>query len=868
MSAPLVRRELRGRPGRLVLVASTIVVAVGFCVGAFGFSQQVSALVSPPGTGIDLQLPEGSVVLTAATDSITTSTALDSSLLATVRAVSGVAQANANYDQPLSFVVPAGAQSERPPILRGVVLSSTSDPTQWRLVSGQFPDGPRQVAVDAGGAIVGGAALDEAARLQFPVGTVDVTVVGIVESIGTTAPASTPSVSGEDGSVVSSAIVALSSAHVVLDPNWAPTLLDAVGRADRITVIPEPGIDPDALAGRLRRAVPAGVTVLAASSRAAQTQHTIASIDSDVHTATVAYAGLTMLVAALVISNSYSVLVAQRTRELGLLRLVGASRAQIIRMVLGESAIVGVAGAVAGGGLGVVLAYVAARVVRTGGIEVGFRATWSMAAVALVVGVTTSVVGSMWPAWRASRVPPMEALSDTQAGADRRSRGLVPVALTIAGFGLAGVVASRSEVFDATTLSFIGLGVLVGFIGLALLSRWVVVPFTAVFGWPLVRAVGISARLGVGNTARQPSRTAGAASTLMVGLALVSTVGTFGASAHQAINAQVGAAGKADLYVERRGVVRVSTSVVDDLLRHSRFSRGLDDAVEVTSVDGSLIGRDGASSPVVASNLAAASRIIDLGSVSGDPTSSTDEEPAAMLSKSAAEKLRVSVGDQVTLRSVSGETRRLTVTATYTNTAILGPAVVPWTTARAMSADGTFDLAAVKLRDGAPLDRVKDGMARTLHDLPRLGIDTPAGFAALSTTVADTTLRIVMVLLVGALGIGLLGLVTTLALSVLERRRELVMLRALGASRTQIKMLVWFEASMIGVIAAMVGIGVGTAIGRVGVGLAPGTLGGSPVIPWADLAAVAFAAVATAWAVSIGVARRAARVPPAEAGRM
>src|ERR1700710_2629030 len=106
MSAPLVRRELRGRPGRLALVASTVVVAVGFCVGAFGFSQQVEALISPPTVGADLALPEGSVVLTPDTTSITTTTALDANLLAKVRAVRGVAQAEANYDQPLSFVVP------------------------------------------------------------------------------------------------------------------------------------------------------------------------------------------------------------------------------------------------------------------------------------------------------------------------------------------------------------------------------------------------------------------------------------------------------------------------------------------------------------------------------------------------------------------------------------------------------------------------------------------------------------------------------------------------------------------------------------------------------------------------------------------
>jgi putative ABC transport system permease protein len=315
-------------------------------------------------------------------------------------------------------------------------------------------------------------------------------------------------------------------------------------------------------------------------------------------------------------------------------------------------------------------------------------------------------------------------------------------------------------------------------------------------------------------------------------------------------------------------VVRVSTSAVDTRLQYVR--RGIADVVEVTDVDGELIGRHHATTPAVASNLAAAARVIDLGVVHGHPAagSTSDADPPTMLSTATATALGVSVGDTVTLRSVSGQHRTLRVVATYANTAIMGPAVVPWTTARKMAADGTFELAAIRLRPGAPLDRVEGAVRRLVRDLPKVGTDTPTEFAVLSTAVADTTLRIILVLLGGALGIGLLGLGTTLALSTLERRRELVMLRAVGAGRAQIRSLIWLEASMIGLIAAVLGIGLGTIVGRVGAGLIPGTLSGSPVIPWAALALVALIAVTTAWMVSLGVARRASRVPPAEAGRI
>ena len=350
----------------------------------------------------------------------------------------------------------------------------------------------------------------------------------------------------------------------------------------------------------------------------------------------------------------------------------------------------------------------------------------------------------MWPALRAGRVPPIEALSDTRAGADRPARGFVPGLAVLVGFGVAGWVGSQGGELTAWRLTVVGLAAVVGFAGLALLSRWVVVPVVVIAGAPVVRLVGVTARLGLGNARRQPSRTAGAASTLMVGLALVSTVATFGASAHRAIDAQVGAAGRADLFVERRGLVRVSTGAVDRVLRGRR---GVIDAAEFTTLDGSVVGPGGASTPALASDPAAADRIVDLDVVTGTARSS-----GVVLSVETADRLGVGAGSTVEVRSVSGSTRRLPVTGTYRNTAVAGPALVPWDVARSLAADGTFEVAAVRLHPRAPADRVRFRLEREMRTFPRVGVDTPAGFARLSTSVTDATLRIVTVLLAGALG--------------------------------------------------------------------------------------------------------------------
>lgn len=863
MSAALARREIRARPGRFAWLIVAVTVAVGFTVGAFGFSTQLTGLLDPSATGasgLDV-LPEGSVVLTADTSAVTSATALDESLLATVRGVTGVALAEGTYDQPVAFRLEAGTQTERPVILRGVVLSSTYAPQRWTMVDGREPRGPDEVVADLGGLVVGQTAVGDVVTMELPTGARQLRVVGLA------VPAGAGAAGAAQGSDSVGDPVPLASAHAILDPAIAPLLLDAVGRVDRITVVPVPGVDPGELEDRVRAAVPDAVRVTSSLTRAATTQHTVERIDDGVRQAVAAFAGLTVLISALVVTNTLGVLVAQRTREFGLLRLVGASRAQVLRTVLGESLVVGLIGAVLGAGLGVVLAYLAALVVRESTVPVGFEATPTMAIVALGVGVVVTLVGGALPAVRAGRVAPMAALSDTRSGADRPARFAAPAIALAGGLAVAGFAATRPGGVEGPLVAVAAVGVLVAFAGIAGLSRWVVRPLVAVIGTVVAATVGAAGRLGVGNVRRSPGRTAGAASTLMVGLALVGLVATVGASVRSTVESQFDTVGSADLYLERRGVVRVSTPALEVGLAGA-MRRGFRFA-SVTTVDGSVVGDDGATTAVSASFLPELAELVDLGVTEGAVPEFTGEPSPAgvglLLSESTAADLGLGVGDTARLRSISGTETPVRVAALFTNTAVAGDAVLD-VTALDPGALGTFELGILRF-EGRHGDRSVRAVERAARDFPKVRVHTPRQFGALNAAVTDTVLRIIGVVLVGMIGIGYLGLVATLGLATLERRKELVMLRAIGAARAQVRTMVWVEATLVGLVAAVVGLGTGVALGRAGAALAPPDLVGRVVVPWGLVVAVGVVSLVLAWAVSIGVARRAGGVPPAEAGR-
>ena len=871
MSAPLIRRELAHRGGRYVWLGLAIAIAVTFTVGGFGFSTHMARLLLPAAdlTAELEALPAGSVVIAAKTNSVTTATALDDRLLAQVRAQPGVALAEGSFDQPVAFRVPEDAQPERPAALRGVLLSSTYSQQRWEIISGRAPSGPDEIAVDQGGLAVAGLTAEDvgftSTRLVLPTGTRSVTIVGLLGRPTGTAPAIAPPIDPR--------AVAFASAHVILDPDSAPLLLDAVGRVDRITVTPLPGQQPGELANRLRTALPSGVNVVAAESREAAEQHTVQQLSSQIQQLVTAFALLSAAISALVVVNTLGVVLAQRVREFSLLRILGASRGQVLWLVLRQSLLIGTGAILVGLPLGTFLGFWAAKFVGQGSADLNPNLTATMAIAGCAVGWGVSTIGALVPALRASRVDPIAGLSDSRAGAERTSRLSVPI-LALALAGAAGFAAT--ELPPSPRWTSILLLVLAGglfFVALASASRWIVQPFLAVVELALRRIGGISMRLGMRNAKRSPARTVGSASTLMVALLLVGIVGTLGASTRAAVVQEFKSSADVDLYLERRGVLRVSPTVVEEAFA---AASGFVEFAGISSVDGQLLIAGSAVDQPTVTSFEDLSALADLDLTSGRLDSLEQSAPGQgsplAISLKLATQLGVGVGDSATLVTVSGDTVPLRIVATYRNTALVGEAVLDRGTAILPAMVGTLELGLVRWSDTPQSRRFNDAridreIRRFAREFGFLRVHTPERFGELNASVVDTVLNVLTIILVAMTAIGYLGLVATLGLATLERRRELVMLRAIGAGVGQVRHMVWGEAAAVGFLAASIGLTAGAGLGALAIRI--GAIGSASevVIPWRNNLFIGLGSICVAVAISMKVARRASLVPPAEAGR-
>jgi putative ABC transport system permease protein len=701
------------------------------------------------------------------------------------------------------------------------------------LRSGHAPRGPHEVAIDASSAEDHDIILGSQIKILFRGPTETFTVVGTVGY------GSEKDLGGTSGAY--------------FDAATAQRVLGQPGMFDEVDVRAADGVSDAALTERLDAVVPDGVEAVTGATVAKESSDAINTEFTFLNIMFLSFAGIALFVGSFIIWNTFTMIVTQRSREIALLRAVGATRRQVKRNLLVEAALLGLAasaiglalGAVVAGGLQVLMDAIGFSLPSTS-MQVLPRTIW----VSLLVGVVVTVVAAYVPARRATKVLPVEALREATPGARppgkvRAVLGTVLTAGSVAAIlhGLYGGGAGNEVLFGIA-------GTLFGVITLAPLAAH---PLASLIGSPL-RWRGVQGDLARQNAMRNPRRTASTATALMIGLTLVVSMGVFASSLKASFGTTVVGSTNADLFISPSSVQAEGFS--PEVVTRAATVPGVD----IVSPNGFGEARfDGATAYYSWVDPATVEEAIKLKVSKGTAKDLGDD--GILVSKKAAAAHGWSLGDAVPVEFASTGAQELRVVGIFgSKDYLIGDYLISLATQQASSSDALVANAIVTLAAGADKGAVQDRLSAVLADHPDAKVLDKEGYEHEIGGLIDKLLAFVTVMLLLAVIIALLGIVNTLALSVFERTRELGLLRAVGMTRNQVRAMVRWES----VVISLIGAGVGAALGAgLGMALAQSFKGDGitevavPVVQ--VLACVAAAALAGVLA-AVGPSRSAANV--------
>lgn len=774
-------RSLLARKLRLLLSATAVVLGVSFVAGALTLTDTLGRvfddLFRDVNAKTDLEVRGQSVFAEQDGGPRAPVPADLATRLGTVEGVSHVVGDVQGYAQLLEKDGTAYTTGGAPAF--GLNYDADQRTSSYTIETGTAPQAPDDVVLDVGTAEATGYRVGDEVTVQLTGGPREFTVTGTFGF-------------GDSGSVGGASIVAF-------EQSTAQELLGRPGEFQVLRIAAADGVDVDALRDRVASTLPAGYETVTGEQSADEAAGDIKEALGFFTTFLLVFAVVSLFVGAFLIFNTFTILIAQRQRELALLRALGADRGQVTRSVLLESLVVGSVASVLGLGLGIGVAVLLRSLVSSfGGTlpEGPLVISTRTVVVSLLIGVVVTALAALLPARKASAVPPVAAMRDaaTPEASLRRTTILGAVLLVL---GIVGVGVGLSG-----ELVLLGIGALLAFLGIAALSPLLSRPAGRLLGAPFQRS--LPGRLGRLNATRNPRRTAATAAALMIGLALVSTVSVLGASAKASVEKIVQGALGADLVVQQKGGFDGFSPAVGDALAalpevgqvdRLRFDSAQvgGDVVEITSVPGQAVGQT-----------------VDLARVAGDVTALSEGE--VLLSEGEAEELGVAPGDSVPVQFSRGAERSFTVAGTYVDNELVGPYLFDASAARDFSAQLDAVLL-IDARDGTSAADLRSAVDATAAGFPTVEVLDREEFTQASTSQIDTITTIISILLLLSILIAVLGIVNTLALAVLERTRELGMLRAVGLSRRQTRRMVTVEAVIVAVFGALLGIVVGSAFG-------------------------------------------------------
>jgi putative ABC transport system permease protein len=524
------------------------------------------------------------------------------------------------------------------------------------------------------------------------------------------------------------------------------------------------------------------------------------------------FAAVALLVGSFLIWNTFSVLVAQRSRELGLLRAVGATRRQVLAGVVGEAVVVGLVAAAAGIGLGLLAALGLRGLLSAVGIDLP-TTTLQLAphtvTAAVLVGLLVTVLSALVPARAATRIPPVAALRDAatstveRPGRRRTAAGSVLLAVGAALLVLVGIGGDQPGTA--------GLGALAAFLGLVLLGPAIAGGYGRLVGAARPgagrAATGAGWAMAARNLARAPRRAASTALALTIGLSLVAAVTVMASSIKSSVRDVVASSTSADL------LVRASSQVAPGIpVAAAQAVRGVDGVALVSEARFGPAKVGSSKTYVGAIDAGTAGKVADLQIRSGRLTDLRGD--SLLVSTSTARSKHLAVGDRLPVSFPSGGRIDARVVGTFDNDELIGSAyVLPLATYAAHTVDGLDAIVFVGAEEGVSEAGLQQRVSDALAAYPGVTVDTPSGFADAQGAAVDSMLNLVSALLLLAIVVALLGIVNTLALAVMERTREIGLLRAVGATRQQVRRVVRREAVLTAVLGALLGTGLGVGAG-------------------------------------------------------
>jgi putative ABC transport system permease protein len=793
-------KGILGHKSRVVSTGLAVLLGVAFMAGTFIFTDTIQRsfddLFADVNAGTDAYVRSSEEISGEQGPGPAFRGRIGELLIPLIATLDGVADVQGEIENFETVIIgtdgePVGATNGPPRF--GRVWSGTGPLSPWVLQgNSREPAAPDEVVIDVYTSEQSGYAIGDTVPIVTPkAGLVDYTLVGIVK-FGTA-----------DGT--------LGATQVLFTLSEAQRVLAEPGVVDAIGVAAVDGVSQDELVSRIATLLAdfdtGDIEILTGAEITAENQNDVGQALGFITSALLIFAGVAVVVGAFIIYNTFSILVAQRGRELALLRAIGATRRQVLRSVMIEAAIVGAVASVAGLIGGVVLARAIGALFKSIGFDVpssGDVIAPRTIAVSLTVGMVVTIISAFVPASRAGRVPPIAALRDLaiDTSGSSRSRSVIAIgALALGAVGVFGGLAGGGA-------QLVGLGALLLLIGVGTAGPVLARPVAHVLGAPVEKLKGVTGRIARENAVRNPKRTSSTALALTIGVSLVVFISIFAASFKETTRSIFAEQFTGDIVIDSGsfGSTGISPALEPELLALPEI-----DTLSPLRFAPAQIADE--QRIIQAVNAASAAQILDIGA---DPVELANlGDDGIAISQSKADDTGWTIGTPLLIDFLNGGQVDVFVETIYTETDLIANMFVDTSVFDRAGVSENFDAVLfLELSPGTSFDAgVTAVEALVAPRYPTATVQTLADFVDNQLGFINQILGLIYALLGFSCLLAGFGIANTLQLSIVERRREIGLSRAVGMTRAQVRSSFRWESVIVALFGTVLGLGLGSFFG-------------------------------------------------------